>query len=158
MYLYGFQHGSSDMVISPFTKLIASIVLLAVAFAGGLYLGRGQKEVVTVEKRGEERLVYKDRIVTVTRIVKPDGTVTEETRTEDREGTRSNSTVDRSTASKSQSRYRLGVKYWKDYSDPLNFQPSKDIEGIAGLRLFGPVHLELGVRKDSAAVGLSLEF
>lgn len=133
-------------------------VLLAAAFAGGLYLGRGQREVVTVEKKGEERLVYKDKIITVIRTVKPDGTVTEETRTEDRSGTKSSSTTDRSVATKSQSKYRLGFKYWKDYSDPLNFQPSKDVEGIAGLRLLGPVHLELGVRKDSASIGLSLEF
>jgi hypothetical protein len=140
-------------------KQIAGIVLLiAVAFAGGLYLGRGQREVVTIEKKGEERLVYKDKIVTVIRTVKPDGTVSEETRTEDRSGTKSSSTTDRSVAIKSQSKYRLGVKYWKDYSDPLNFNPVKDVEGIAGLRLFGPVHLEVGVRKDSAAIGLSLEF
>jgi hypothetical protein len=139
-------------------QIVIVIVLLATAFAGGLYLGRGQREVVTVEKKGEERLVYKDKIVTVIRTVRPDGTVTEETRTEDRSGTKSSSTTDRSVATKSQSKYRLGVKYWKDYADPLNFNPIKDVEGIAGLRLLGPVHLELGIRKDSAAIGLSLEF
>ena len=47
-----------------------------------------QEKVVTI--KGETLTVFKDRIVTVTKVVRPDGTVEETTRTEEKEGKKEN--------------------------------------------------------------------
>jgi hypothetical protein len=146
------------MQVNVYKLAVGIAIVAAASLAIGLYLGRGAKETVVVEKKGEERVVYKDRIVTVTRTIRKDGTVTETTRTEDRSGSRDSRTTDRSQKTVAQSKYRLGLNYYRDYLKPLDFEPSKDVELIGGMRLVGPFFLELGVRKESASLGIALEF
>lgn len=62
-------------------KIVITLAALAIAFAVGFFSGKSEK--ITVK----DKIVYKDRIVTVTKTVKPDGTVVTETKTEDKTGT-----------------------------------------------------------------------
>lgn len=70
------------MKVSLPSKILIFGALLAAAFGIGFFSGK--KEVI----KTQDRVVYKDRIVTVTKTVKPDGTVIEETKTEDKEGSK----------------------------------------------------------------------
>lgn len=144
-------------------NIVIALILLVGSGLGGYYLGRGQKEIQVVEKEGKTVIQYKDRIVTVIRTVKPDGTVTEITKTEEKSrdteiDTRSTSTDTKSLASN----YSLGVKYWLPISvDIIN--PSQyslgGLEVTGGYRLVGDSWLDLGVKLDrSVALGLSVKF
>lgn len=140
-------------------KILGVLLLAAGLFLGGYYSGKGDKEVQIIEKVGETRTVYKDRIVTVTKIVRPDGTVEETTKTEEKEGSSEETTVDRDTHTKpALSDYSLGAKYWRDYESLLSDDHLGSLEVTAGRRLLGEVWLDMGVRKQSFAVGVSVNF
>ena len=66
-------------------KLVAGLLLAVVLFlAGAKFASTHTVETVTKEVKGETITVVQDRIVTVTRTVHPDGTVTETTKTEEK--------------------------------------------------------------------------
>jgi hypothetical protein len=149
---------------------IAAILALAL-FVAGFYTGKGQKEIEIQEKvvqiKGETQVLIKDRIVTVTKVVRPDGTVEEITRTEDKdrketsrseEIAKEKSKVTRSIASQ----YSLGLKYWVPNSDILDVGRVRDINNYevqVGRRLVGEVWLQGGYRFDKqVSIGLQLQF
>lgn len=127
-------------------------------FAWGYYLGKGQTEVRTevqdriVYKEGETHTVYVDRIVTVTKTVKPDGTVTEVTKTEDKNTTKetkneqvAKETSKETTVKSTQSQYSLGVGYRPTFDREHLYDYSR-FEATAGYRVIGPAWIELGLR------------
>lgn len=139
-------------------KLLLTALVLGGTFLGGLYIGKGQKEVVTIEKTGKTVVKYKDRIVTVTKIIKPDGTIEETTKTEDREGSTKEKTVDNSSTTKSlASDYSIGAKYWIRGLEEVEY---RNVEITAGRRMFGEIWLDVGVLplEREVAVGLSFKF
>lgn len=142
-------------------KYIFALALLIGVFGGGYYLGRGKREVITVEKTGETHTVYRDRIVTVMKTVHPDGTVTEITKTEDKSGGTDSITHDKSNQTRSlASNYSIGLKYWQRYADGIVPAP-RDLgryEAVVGRRIIGDMWVDLGVRKEEAALGVRLEF
>jgi hypothetical protein len=70
----------------------AGLALLLLGFAWGFSRGQENVETVVQErivvKEGETKVEYRDKIVTVIKEVKPDGTITETTKTEDKQGTK----------------------------------------------------------------------
>jgi hypothetical protein len=142
-------------------KLILGALLTGGSFLSGFYTGKGNKEVTTIVKKGETRTVYKDRIVTVTKIVRPDGTVEETTKTEEKEGKSDSTTVDKGSTTKSSlSDYSVGAMYFTrfDSLDPgLN-----NLMVTGGRRLIGEIWLDVGIipsiDKPGAAIGISAKF
>lgn len=144
-----------------------ALVLLAAAGLAGFYLGRGQREVVVeeriVEKRGETVTKYVDRVVTVTKIIRPDGTVEETTKTEDRAGSSESRSSERDSSNSSKtkslaSNYSVGAKYWITSVSAMSRPELQQIEVTAGRRILGDIWADIGVRTDSVAVGVSLKF
>lgn len=139
-------------------KIITALILLVGSFLGGFYTGRGNKQVEIVEHTGETKIQYIDRIVTVTKIIKPDGTVEETTKTEDKQ-----QTTDVKTDDKSQkttflvSNYSVGAKYWTRYG-ALDRDYVKSTEIEIGRRIVGDIWAEIGIRKDQASVGIRVDF
>jgi hypothetical protein len=153
------------------SKYIAGLIALAAVFLGGFYVGRGQKEIEIQEKivevKGETTTVYRDRIVTVTKVVKPDGTTEETTRTEEKEGRKEEKTVDKSKEKDSATRsiasnYSLGLKYWASLDDKSsvgNVRDTGKYELTAGRRLLGDVWLGVGYKLDKqVSLGISVHF
>lgn len=136
-----------------------ALLLLAGAFAGGYYLGHGRVETVIKETEGKERVVYKDRIVTVTRVVKPDGTVTETTRTEDRSGSRDTETTGRDSSTKpALADYSLGAGYVVRSVSSVGNTSLSAFEIRGGRRVLGDIWGEIGLRNDSLALGVRYEW
>lgn len=151
-------------------KYTIGILAVLAAALGGFYVGRGQKQVEIQEKvvtiKGETLTVYKDRIVTVTRIVRPDGTTEETTRTEEKEGKTEEKIAEKkkekeSVTTSTSSQYSLGLKYWASFDDKFNVDKARDTnkyEVTAGYRVMGDVWLEAGYRLDKqVSVGLRLQ-
>lgn len=147
-------------------KYLIVLVLLVASGLGGFYLGRGQKEIQIQEKivttEGESHIEYRDRIVTVTKIVRPDGTTEETTKTEEKEGTEEKKTKvaekDKSRTEKSlASNYSLGAMYRLKYGD-LTRSALNSVEVTGGRRLIGDVWLDVGATTSDVAVGLSVKW
>lgn len=153
-------------------KYIIGLVVAAGLFLGGFYTGRGQKQVEVQEKvvtiKGETLTVFKDRIVTVTKIVRPDGTVEETTRTEEKEGKKETKTAEKkketdSVTTSIASKYSLGLKYWASFDDKFSdtretVRDTGRYEVTAGYRLMGDVWLEAGYRLDKqVSLGLRVQ-
>ena len=154
-------------------KVLAVLVLVLAAGATGYWQGRGDIQVreveKVVEKEGKTEVVYRDRIVTVTKIVRPDGTVEETTREEEHEHeetTESRETAaDRETEkTPTQSRYSLGISY-SPSADSFDWREGKD--GVVrdlglevGYRLVGPVWGAVGFTpgRREAHILVRLEF
>jgi len=152
-------------------KLLTGLIILIGIFVGGFYTGKGQSKVEIQEKvitkEGESKTVYKDRIVTVTKTIKPDGTITEETKTEEKQGSKETKTAskekDKTTVTTPiLSNYSLGLKYWASLDDKLDVGKAKDrnnYEVTAGRRLLGEAWLTGGVRLDKqVSLGVSFNF
>lgn len=78
-------------------KILIALGTLIIAFVIGFFSGKSEK-IIT-----EDKIIYKDRIKTITKIVKPDGTVITEEKTEDKQGSQTK------TAEKPLSRYSAGI-------------------------------------------------
>lgn len=153
-------------------KLVALVIVTAVAAGTGYYYGRGNKQVEVREKivtvKGETITQYKDRIVTVTRVVRPDGTTEETTRTEDKQGSSEQRTTekkkDTDTATTSIARsYSLGLKYRTRLSDIPDIQQAgrdrNNYEMTAGYRLMGDVWIQSGLQLDgSVSLGVAYQW
>jgi hypothetical protein len=145
------------------------LTLLVGASLLGFWLGHGQKEVQVIEKKvevrveGETKIKYQDRIVTVTIIKKPDGTVTETTTTKesskDEHTNTSSTTKDKSTQEE--------TKYSAQYSFGLSTHPSLDAtqyrdwhsyRAEAGALLVGPLWGTISYgNKEGILLGLRVE-
>jgi hypothetical protein len=152
-------------------KYLIGIAIAVAVFLAGLYTGKGQTQVQVqekiVEKAGETTTVYRDRIVTVTKVQKPDGTIEETTRTEEKEGRKEEKLVvrekDKSTVTTPNlSKYSLGLKYWAPISDILDVgrvKDSKNYEITAGYRVLGEVWLQTGYKLDKqVSLGIAVQF
>ncbi len=152
-------------------KYTLGLILLIVSFGGGYYSGKGNKEVQIQEKiveiKGEKEIVVKDNIITVTKIVRPDGTVEETTKTEEKK------TVEKSKEVSSEkdivsiskpvlSNYSLGLKYWAlaaDESIVRDVSKPDRYELVLGRRIVGEVFLNASYRLDKqASIGVSINF
>ncbi len=141
-------------------KIAAGLIILIGVFGGGFYAGKGQTRVEIQEKvvrvEGESKTVYKDRIVTVTKTVQPDGTTTEVTKTEEKEGSKETRTTsdekDRKTVTTPiLSKYSLGLKYWASLDDKIDVSRMSNYEVTAGYRVLGEVWVIGGFRPGSEA-------
>ena len=155
---------------------IGAALLLALALLGsGYYLGKGHVQTQTIfqdrviEKRvevqvkGETQIQFRDRIVTVTRTVKPDGTVQEQTRTEEKAKDTSQLVTQQETTHElehvvavekiqipvPQAEYSLGLRY---RGPALNgqglagYRPDyRSLEITAARRILGPIFLDAGL-------------
>jgi hypothetical protein len=152
-------------------KYTVGLLVAIGVFIGGFYLGKGQKQVEIQEKivreKGEKEIVIRDKIITVTKILKPDGTIEETTKTEDKqsaEKSKSSSTEKDKVVVSTPilSKYSLGLKYWADVTDKLDEGKLKDknkYEITAGYRMIGEVWGTIGYKLDnSLSLGLSLQF
>lgn len=173
--------------MSTSQKIYISVALLVSVFGMGYYTGRSlikpdiqiqyQDRVTEKQVKGETQIVYKDRTVTVTKTVYPNGTTTTTTKTEDKNETADKKTSETDkdttktvskteTAVASQSKnYSLGVSYFNQihsYGDLLNLTSVgvNNLEVTAGYRLLGDVWLESGVVPTQGAfsIGLSVKF
>lgn len=99
-------------------KILAGVLLLLASAIGGYVTGKGDKEIViqekVVTKEGATKIVYKDRIVTVIKEIKPDGTVTETTKTEEKDKVVDKTTKETDSSKDSSTtpaapRYSLGI-------------------------------------------------
>lgn len=157
-------------------KVGAGLVTVLLAFLSGRASRPAeiqvQEKVVEKHVQGEEtvRTVVKDRIITRTVTVKPDGTtVTKDTdQSLNRQKDRETKIVVQERwvevakwIEKPLPKYSIGLSYWPDYrsliEDTRRFQLDK-VEGGIGYRVVGNVWLELGVRRDSFGLGLRYEF
>lgn len=161
--------------MSIFTQIAIAGAMLLGAFGGG-YLYRGDPEpviqvverekLVEVQVKGETVVEVRDRIVTVVRTVKPDGTVIEKTRTEEKDQsskelvTETARVQDRTSVHlpAAATRYSLGVGYRVlPTTRPPTYQ---DLLVTGGYRLSSsPVWLEFGVTgRRELVLGLRLEW
>lgn len=143
--------------------VIIAVLLLSAAYVGGYWTGSGN--VTTVEKRveveGKTQIVYRDRIVTHTVVVAPDGTRTESDKTEevaqDTSNETNSSSDDKSTTPQLAS-YSIGARY---HLQPLSFadtlaNPYRGLEITAGRRILGEVWVDLGVQPLNKDVSLGV--
>lgn len=146
---------------------ILAVLLCAVGlFAGGYWAGRGQREVVIQERvvKGETKVVTVEKIRWKERIVRPDGTIIEREREEDRDTGRTEreTTVDRDEKSRPiLASYSLGVRYWAPISS-LTARPDfsmQSLELTAGRRILGELWVDAGYRLDrSLSLGVRMQF
>lgn len=146
-------------------KVIVALVVALALFGAGYYLGHGQIEIITREIKGETVTQTVTKVVTVERIVHPDGTVQQRTitRDEDRnQESKTNTKQQVTTNSKSYiPNYSIGIRYWANYSNLLADSTSLEtsrLELSIGRRLLGNLWLEAGARTNSASLGLRVEF
>lgn len=151
-------------------KYTIGLLITLGVFIGGFYVGKGQSSVEVQEKvviqKGETVFQYRDRVVTVTRVVKPDGTIEETTRTEDKEGkkeekTASNEKNKATVSTPILSKYSLGLKYWAPITDTysMDTRDKNRYEVTAGYRVMGEIWITGGYRLDKqASIGLQLQF
>lgn len=161
--------------MSIFTQIAIAGAMLLVAFGGG-YLYRGDPEpvvqvverekLVEVQVKGETTVEVRDRIVTVVRTVKPDGTVTEKTRTEEKDQSSKEVVTEAvrvqertsTTLPMAASRYSLGIGYRGQL--PIRPPTYQDLLVTGGYRISSsPVWLEFGVTgRRELVLGLRLEW
>lgn len=79
-------------------------------FYAGYQTGAGKVVTVTEHVKGETEIVFRDRIVTVTKIVQKDGTVTEVTKTEEKDKTEKTKTdTNKVAVTAARMKYSLGL-------------------------------------------------
>jgi hypothetical protein len=133
-------------------SLIGLLILLITCTAGGFYLGKG--EVIT--KEGKTITIEKIRTVTVTRTIRPDGTVEEKTTTEDRAVETKKTKKNTAPALAD---YSVGSKYWMS-RERMQKSTLSNVEITVGRRLLGDIWIEAGVLPVDLeiAVGISAKF
>lgn len=161
-------------------KYTVGLLVALITFGAGYYSGKGDREVQIQEKvvyeKGEKEIVIRDKIVTVTKIVKPDGTVEEVTKTEDKQvaekSTSTSTEKDKVVVSTPKlSKYSLGLKYWIPLSDkssiegntvPMNAYAHRNIENweaVLGYRVAGEVWVIGGYRfSNEVSLGVQFQF
>lgn len=149
-------------------KVLLGLMVAGAIFLGGFYTGKGDKQVEIQEKivtvKGETQVVVRDRIVTVTKTLKPDGTVVETTKTEEKQKDTTTKTTekDKSTNVATRpvlSRYSLGL-FGSMKLDKLSELPKPQLGVSAGIRTVGEVWLKSYVvpADKSIAMGIEIQF
>ena len=142
-------------------KLLAGILLVLGAFSAGMKWG-STTQVIEKEIKGETVTVYKDRIVTVTKIIKPDGTVEETTKTEEKDKTKKEKETKKEpvVVAKSKSKYSVGYilrPHWPKGEKDLLPGPAVSHGVSAGYNLLDPLWLKFGVIPSDKIYTLGLE-
>lgn len=128
--------------MSLISKILSALCALAIAFAVGFFSGKS--EVI----KTNEKIVYKDKIVTIIRTVKPDGTVIEERREEDR------SKEETKIVSKpSLGRYSVTALAVTRY-DKLEVQYG----AMVGMRLIDSLYVNAGMIPNNKEILVSLSY
>jgi hypothetical protein len=140
--------------------IIGWLLSVALALAGGLYLGRGQVEVreVLKEVEGKTKIVEVEKIITVTVVKQPDGTTTTTTKTEDKKKDTqvSNKSTDKSsTKSPALAQWGVGGGISARFGQ---FPLKPEYYGSVSRRVLGPVWVEGQGSIQSASIGVRLEF
>lgn len=145
-------------------KLLAAVLLLLGAFSAGMKWG-STTQVIEKEVKGETVTVYKDRIVTVTKIIKPDGTVEETTKTEEKDKTKKEKETKKEpvVVAKSKSKYSVGYilrPHWPKGENDLLPGPAVSHGVSAGYNLLDPLWLKFGVIPSDKiyTIGLEVQF
>lgn len=147
------------MKLTKIRIALLAVLGLVLAFAGGLYVGSGRVTKEVVEVKGEEKTVFKDRIVTVVKETRPDGTVKETTKTEDREGsTQSKSTQVASKTEAYNPDWKVGAIYHYQYGSRDQLSYMADVQATVSRRILGPVFVDVGVGVKAVSLGASVEF
>ena len=134
------------------TKALVALFLLLAAFAGGAYWGRGQREVVVTEGKTVEKV--EERIVTVTKVIRPDGTIEETTKTEEKQTDTKTKEKSKATSAAQLAQYGVGVAA---LASLRNF-PEHEYSVTLSRRILGPAWLELQGTKQAVGVGVRIEF
>lgn len=142
------------------TKLGIVLATLTLTFLAGLWTGKGQVKVEThiVKEKGEVVTKVVTQIVTVTKTVRPDGTVTETTRTENKEADtkEKTETSDKNkVTTPSASDWGVGGGAVASFGSDLRTVPSVDYYGEVSRRVIGDVWVDLRV-DTSRAIGLGV--
>jgi hypothetical protein len=140
-------------------KILALIILLLITFAGGVYYGRGQKQIEVREVKVQGETVEKvvEKIVEKVRTVKPDGTVEEREITKDvlKDTTERTVSVDREKKETPiLPKWSVGGGVISSYSKLL--PPS--YYGSVGYRALGPIWIEALAGTEHLGVGIRVEF
>jgi len=132
-------------------------------FYAGYQTGAGKVVTVTEHVKGETGIVFRDRIVTITKIVQKDGTVTEITKTEDSSKTEKSKTdTNKIAVTAARMKYSLGL-----FAVPKIVREDGAIKSVrllpgvsAGYNLGKEVWLKLGVvpADSSMSVGIEIHF
>lgn len=147
-------------------KLIGTIIGVVAAFILGAKLGSTHKvETVTKEVKGETVTVFKDRIITVTKIVRPDGTTEETTKTEEKDKTekKKESKTDPVVVSRPSPKYSLGYTLrpkWPGMDREVISKPTISHGVTAGYHMGYNVWLKAGaIPADSIyTLGIEIQF
>jgi len=142
-------------------KLLAGVLVFLI----GIYIGIKWGSVNTViekEVKGETVTVYKDRIVTVTKIVRPDGTVEETTKTEEKDKSKKKkeTKTEPVVVSKPKAKYAVGYilrPKWPKGEKDLLPGPAVSHGVSAGYNLLDPLWLKFGVIPSDNIYTLGLE-
>lgn len=139
--------------------ILTAAILLGSAYFFGYKSGLGNVVTQTVEVKGATETVEKYKIITVTKIIKPDGTVEETTKTEDKDTKNSSSSSGKNVAVTPRSnKYSLGLFA----ASKLNRQEyQKLLPGVtAGYNLGKDCWIKLGyIPADSIVmIGIELQF
>ena len=156
-------------------KILAIIVVLCTTFGIAYWEGRNSvaPEIQTViqKEKADTQIVYRDRIVTVTKVItkKPDGTTTETDTTKTEESNKeTDKEVDTSTDSKQivptnlePPKYSLGVRYIAEYKDLFPAPTGGSLanwEGSLGYRVIGPAWLDVSAGEKRLGLGIRIEW
>lgn len=149
--------------MSNLTKVIVFILSILIVFLGGFYTGKGQVESTTITKtiKGDEVIKTVDHIVTIIKTVKPDGTIIEERKNEDKQIQEHITYVDREKLVYTKpvlSNYSLGVMVTKSLSinSLINFKPDYSI--TAGYRAIGEFWLDTAYTPSTDTISLGISF
>jgi hypothetical protein len=145
-----------------------TLALILVLASGGLgyYLGSGNVRVEEkiVKEKGEVQIREVEKVVTITKIVRPDGTVEETRREEDKtrdEKQKSSNTEILSSKEPMQSQYSLGLSFRSEYSEMQNIiRESRMLENYTvdlGRRILGPIWVEVGAGSEQYTLGVRVE-
>lgn len=146
-----------------FKSLAVLILLLAISFFLGYKKGSGNVITVTKEIKGETQIQYKDRIVTVTKIIRPDGTIEETTKTEDKSKSTTKKETQKDVAvTPAKDKYSLGLITSPHVErDGMSVRKVKLLPGVtAGYNLGNDIWVKFGtVPADSIYVmGIEITF
>lgn len=148
-------------------KYVVMLVLTVLGGGVGYYLGSGNVRVETqiVKEEGTVKIKEVEKIVTITKIVRPDGTVEEVRKEEDKVTDRkekNSSTVVAEVKEPALHEYSLGVHFHSQYQDlPNIYNDLQDKDNYTvqiGRRLIGPVWGEIGFGIQQYSVGVKWQF
>lgn len=139
-------------------QVVFGLIICGLMFAGGFYAGSGRVEVQEITKEGKSETIYRDRIVTVTKTILPDGTVTETTKNEDRTGSTTNETKSNEKLTiPALAQWSLGAGLERQATFDSVLSPKLgDYYVSGGMRALGPVWVETQYQPSGNEIRLGI--